>query len=172
MQLGGACSRQTAFHWIFFLRLFLSAQETQDQRLLPACKTTWREGKQVQWLSSTPKEDSEHRKETTADFQQSWVNWGCMTPWKSSPAMFYLDSILHTPAAPLVWRGLESPRFFRSQVPIINSHNLADKPAIPTGSDKRSWHPSNPSHLHCFILFAYWFVYAHNANWHLIIQPS
>lgn len=118
-------------------------------------------------LTPFPVKGREHQKEMPANHQKSSGSKGCMTLLEIEPSNIL--SLRH-PVVPLVCRILESHQFFPSLIPIINNHNLAYKRAIPSGFDKRSWHLSNPSHLHCFILFVYWSFYACYAKWHLIIQ--
>lgn len=169
----GFTLEKLVFLWIFSRIPFRQHTELKREHYCQQAKWS-REGK-ANMMAPTPhppqKEESIKRKcqQIVRKAQAIRAAWH---PSKSSQVMFYLHDILYIPAVPLVYRVLESLEFFPSRVLIINNHNLAHKQAIPSGSDKRSWHLSNPSHLHCFILFVYWSFYARNANWHLIIQLS
>lgn len=74
--------------------------------------------KQIQQLNSTPKEESKHREETPANCQQSWGNWGCMTPLEIKPSNVL--SWQH-PLHPYGAFGVKSPR--KSLVLSLSSTN-------------------------------------------------
>lgn len=136
MQHRRVYSRKNVFLWIFSHIPFHKHKELKPEIYCLQAKQP-REGKANMTVQLHPKGREGAPKGNTSKLSAKLRQWG-MQPRKPSQGTFYLDSIFYIPAEPLVCRVLESPQFFPSRVPVINNHNLADKRAIPPGSDKKS----------------------------------